>query len=438
MKTAIIGAGISGLSTGYFLKSKGAQVAIFEASSRVGGYAGTNLSNGFKVEMGPSSLLDNEPAFQKLIDDLGLRDQVIYSKQSAKNRFVFIKNQLHKVPMSPPALLKTNLLTASGKLRVFKDLFISPSKISEEETIYDFFSRHFGQQIAENLIYPAIVGVYAGSAKKLSLKMAFPKMADLDSRFGSLIKGLVKNSKGKQKARLFTFINGTQDLVDALQNNLSENLHLATTIDSITKTPEGWALSFNQQTELFDNVILCTGLPVAQKLLAGVCDNLPKLNPSDIAPVISLSLAFNERVSLDGYGVLIHPDHQMQTLGILFPADTFEGRCPADTSVLTFIMGGVFHPEALSLSNVELIETALSDLNKILAKPVSRPIQNWIHKHPSGITQYNLASVKALDTIKSSIESHKGLFLNSHGYGGVSLNDCIRKSLELSHRLGYN
>ena len=52
---AIIGAGITGLTTAFYIKRSGVPVTLYEASDRVGGAIQSIRAEGYMAEFGPST-----------------------------------------------------------------------------------------------------------------------------------------------------------------------------------------------------------------------------------------------------------------------------------------------------------------------------------------------------------------------------------------------
>jgi oxygen-dependent protoporphyrinogen oxidase len=96
----IIGAGLSGLTTGYYLKQAGFDVAIWEAQAQVGGRIQTQKSGDWQVDVGANTALVSSQPLHDLIDALGLRDQVMVANSMAKKRFIVRGDQLLPLPMS--------------------------------------------------------------------------------------------------------------------------------------------------------------------------------------------------------------------------------------------------------------------------------------------------------------------------------------------------
>jgi len=71
-KITVLGAGISGLATAYWLNKAGLDVTILEASIEPGGSMITRREDGFLIDYGANSGLDTTPLIGKLVAELGL------------------------------------------------------------------------------------------------------------------------------------------------------------------------------------------------------------------------------------------------------------------------------------------------------------------------------------------------------------------------------
>jgi phytoene dehydrogenase-like protein len=72
VSVAFIGAGIAGLTAACQLSALGMEVTVLEASARVGGRMTTDLCGGYLVDRGAQFLSDGYPVLGKLIDEMGL------------------------------------------------------------------------------------------------------------------------------------------------------------------------------------------------------------------------------------------------------------------------------------------------------------------------------------------------------------------------------
>ncbi|HEU5330692.1 MAG TPA: NAD(P)/FAD-dependent oxidoreductase [Thermomicrobiales bacterium] len=76
MRTVVIGGGLLGLSTGYYLARAGHQVTVVEASAQLGGLAGDVEVAGVLVDRFYHCILNADAHLLELIDEVGLRDEL--------------------------------------------------------------------------------------------------------------------------------------------------------------------------------------------------------------------------------------------------------------------------------------------------------------------------------------------------------------------------
>ena len=105
----VIGAGISGLCVAHWLQERGFPVVVLEKDSVVGGTMKTLHEEGWLIETGPNSALETTPLFNQLLDELGITSQRIYANEAANNRYVLRDGELHPLPMTSGAFMKSKL-----------------------------------------------------------------------------------------------------------------------------------------------------------------------------------------------------------------------------------------------------------------------------------------------------------------------------------------
>ncbi len=103
-KIGIIGAGISGLATAYYLLQESLQqnlaleVTILERSDRLGGVIWSEETEGFLLEGGPQNFVAFKPQTLEWITELGLGDEVIGSNGQLRQTFVLQDSKLLPLP----------------------------------------------------------------------------------------------------------------------------------------------------------------------------------------------------------------------------------------------------------------------------------------------------------------------------------------------------
>ncbi|WP_456420310.1 protoporphyrinogen oxidase, partial [Thermovibrio sp.] len=180
MKVAVIGGGISGLSTAFYLKRGGAEVKVFEKEKRVGGKMRTVYEEGYIVETGPNGFLDGKPYTLNLVKALNITKALYPSSDKARKRFIYAKGRLARLPEDPVSFILSSLLSPKGKLRLVGELFVPPKKGEEDETLAQFARRRLGEEALNRLLDPMFAGICAVDPERMSLKAAFPAIYRLE------------------------------------------------------------------------------------------------------------------------------------------------------------------------------------------------------------------------------------------------------------------
>src|SRR5690349_1089188 len=129
---AIVGAGISGLTAGFYLQQRGIPVVVYEASPRAGGMIDTRSENGYLTEYGPNTVMTNSVAVPALVRDLGLESRRLLPSASSETRYIVRDGKLVPLPASLPAAVSTQLLSLSAKLRLLGEPFMAKASLHDE------------------------------------------------------------------------------------------------------------------------------------------------------------------------------------------------------------------------------------------------------------------------------------------------------------------
>ena len=120
-RVVVVGAGVAGMSAAWRIRERARQsqvdidLTVLEASARTGGKIDSHVDEGYLCESGPNGFLDNEPATLRLVDDLGLREDLQRSTDASRRRFLVRGGQLVEMSMNPVKFLKSSLLSRRAK-----------------------------------------------------------------------------------------------------------------------------------------------------------------------------------------------------------------------------------------------------------------------------------------------------------------------------------
>ncbi|ABK42556.1 protoporphyrinogen oxidase [Magnetococcus marinus MC-1] len=441
----IIGGGISGLSTAWFLHKKGEKVILLESRDRVGGNIRTSRNpEGYLIEHGPNSTLqkpgDEEDALGRIITDMALESELQEANPLAARRFVMKGGQLHVLPTSPPGFIKTPLFSLSAKLRLCLEPFIGKSE--QEESIAQFVIRRLGQEFLDYAIEPFVSGVYAGDPKQLSVRAAVAKIYALEAKYGSLIKGAIalgkiRKAAGMPRGRMISFETGMETLPATIANRLPhQSIHTNAQVTALCQHGAAWQVSWQQGGQhggephsiIASQVVLATPASVSAQLLRPLSPQAADLLESiRYAPVDSVALGYAKQDinhSLDGFGFLIPRKEQVTTLGGLFSTTLFPGRAPQDKALLTCFIGGMTNPSITQWSEEKVVTQVDQDMMAALG------IQHgaeYVHltRYTHAIAQYEQGHLQRVGDIDRALAGYKGLHLRANWRDGVSVSDCV-------------
>ena len=457
-RIAIIGGGISGLSAAFHLEQQrqsGAalQYVLFEREARLGGSLRTERADGCLIEAGPDSFLSEKPWAADLCRELGIGDQLIGSNDADRKTYILANGRLAPLPdglmfMVPTKILPivfSSLFSWRTKLRMAREWFHPPRPAAGDESVAALVERHYGVEMVDRLADPLLSGVYGGEASGLSVRAVLPRFAEMESKYGSLGRGMLAARKrmasSKAPARpLFSSLkDGMQQLVDALVSRLpGEALRTGSAVKELRPAGAaapggGWLVSVESgEAESFDSVILATPAPVAGALLASVQAELAK-ELSGIAYSSSVTVTLGYELAgmrlPPGFGFLVPRNEGKRMLACTFVHNKFPHRAPQDRALIRCFLGGARDEEVLSWPDEQIEAAVRKELREILWLTV-QPLFCRIYKWKGAMAQYGAGHLERLERIESLWQQLPGLALAGNGYRGIGVPDCIRSGKE--------
>ena len=449
-KIAIIGAGISGLSTAYAIERLAGEVgldvevAVFEQEERTGGKIWSIKEEGYLCEWGPNGFLDSKPMTLELCDHLGIRGQLERSNDNARKRFIYSGGILNRLPENGPMFLQSKLISWPGKIRLAQE-FIKPKRTDGvDETLADFARRRLGAEALDKLIGPMVSGIFAGNPETMSLKSCFPRIHELEQQYGGLLKAMMKMAKqkkaeikaGKQVASaagpagvLTSFAGGIQELTDATVKKLKGQVRTGHAVTGLKAIDGGWELRLADGSN-FDAEIVVSAAPahVLKELTWSLDGGLSELLAGiPYAPMNVICFGYEQdkvERDLNGFGYLIPKKEGCEILGTLWDSSIFTGRAPEGHIMLRSMMGGATTPEAIGLSDTEVKKRTMGELKKIMGIS-AEPDFVRIFRHQRAIPQYVVGHADRLAAIDEQLKAHTGLILTGNAFFGIGLNDCV-------------
>ncbi|WP_411282040.1 protoporphyrinogen oxidase [Gemmatimonas sp.] len=460
---AVVGAGITGLVAAYALRRRGVNVTLYEASGHAGGAIRTSHTDGFLAEHGPNSFVTSAPV-EALIAQLDLQDDVVEANPNANRRYIVRNGMLQSFPMTPPAMFGTRLFSLKAKLRVLLEPLVRTRATDADESVASFVRRRLGHEVLDYAVDPFISGIFAGDTETLSMMHAFPRVFDLERKYGSLSAGLMAtrgrmptapangpdsvpalddeplSAAAPTRARLISFVDGMQTLTDALEASLVGTLRLGCPVRLLHRNEGHWVVDAGQdgasRSRTVDAVVMATPAHVlaAMELPAELRRHATLVEHVEYPPMSALTLGFERAAvthALDGFGMLIPSKEKRSILGALFSSSLFPARAPEGHVAITCFVGGTRMPERAREDTDLLVERVLIDLRQLLGvrgEPIFAKHVYW----PRAIPQYTVGYQAVKDAANEMELSNPGLYLAGNYRNGVSVGDCVASGQQIA------
>ncbi|MEW6441059.1 MAG: protoporphyrinogen oxidase [bacterium] len=481
-RVVVIGGGVSGLATAFRVRQRFAarneevETVVLEAEGRLGGKIRSEVRDGYLFEWGPNGFLDGKPDTLDLCKDLGIAGELLASRDAARRRYVFSEGRLHLVPDRPGRFFRSPLLSLRGRLRILREPWVAATPAGLDTSIAEFGTRRLGKEAAEKLLDPMVSGIFAGDPALLSLEACFPRIAELERTYGSLIRALValqrQRKRGQEAGKaeaaegkdeigaareagpagpagiLVSFRDGVEALVRALAARLSGSCVAGCRVRTLkcanpgSGGQGGYRLVGERQgarEEIpADAVVVAAPAHAAAGILAGLDPQAGELlREIPYAPLAVVGLAFPEGAtpgSLDGFGFLVPHREGTPVLGSLWTSRIFESRSPAGCVLTRNMVGGWRSPQAVEAEDAEL-EEMVHRLLERASGARGKVIFRYVVRHERAIPSYVVGHVRRLERIEERLALFPGVYLTGNAYRGVAINDCTREAVRVSQRI---
>ncbi len=453
---AVVGGGISGLSTAYFLKRNAAvssadiKCIVIDGAKRLGGRIQTELVDGLVVEAGPDSFLALKPNAVELCKQLGLSESLIGSNASKSKIYILHSGKLRplpegmasSIPTKVMPFLSNSLFTPWGKARMLMDIFI-PSRIADgDESLAEFTRRRLGREALERVAKPLMAGIYAGDAERLSVRSNFPQLERLEREHRSLILGTLadrRRNNGTNAGKGSAFMSlrgGLSVMVSALESKLDgEGTSIlkgspAVRINARRGKSGGYSIGLHNGKKLnVDVLVLATPAYVSADLLSSLSPDASSiLNGIPYASSATVSLAYNRPdlpQGLDGSGFLVAPSERVSITACTWVSSKWPSHSPDDKVMLRCFIGRAGADDVVKRGDSEIFSMVKEDLRSILSIS-AEPVMERVYRHERALPQYNIGHMERMALLNAAMEKLPGIYLTGSAYNGVGIPDCIR------------
>lgn len=435
-RLVVVGGGISGLAAAWAARrdesraQRGLEVLVLERGGRVGGKATSVARDGWLVEGGPSGYLSGRPELDNMVEEIGLAHDRVPANRAARARFLYRAGRIRRVVPNPVGLLTEGILSPLGVARMLVEPFVPRRReTNDDESVWSFAARRLGAQVADRLVLPMALGVFAGDARRLSLRAAFPQMAALERQHGSVIRGMVARRGSTSSGALTSFRHGMQQLPRALAERGGFRVRCNADVRALRRAKDGWSVVVEGDPEAIPaDAIILAGEPWAMAPLLRPHDERAAADLAGIAcpPVGVVALGFGPAAAAKlpvGFGMLIARGEGFRMLGALWETHLYEGRGPVGHLLVRAMFGGALDPDVGALSESDLAALARAEVAKLYGVS-DTPLLEHVVRWPHAIPQYGIGHPARVARITAAIDALPGLSITGNGLRGVAFADA--------------
>lgn len=450
-RLVVVGGGISGLAAAWAARRLADQrgvpldVVVLERNAEVGGKARSIEQDGWLVEAGPSGFLGGRPAMERLVAEAGLSADAIPAGVASRRRFIYRAGRMREIVPNPVALVRHGLLSVRGLGRMLVEPFVRARRDGGDESVWDFAERRLGREVADRMVRPMALGIFAGDARRLSLGAAFPRMAALEREHGSIIRGMIAKKGRISSGALTSFRHGMQSLPLALARSGNFSVRCNSHVEALrraagTHTEASWEVVVAGDAEPIpaDGVILA-GEPWAMAALVRPLDDTAATELAAIPcpPIAVVALGFAPAAASRipaGFGVLIARDEGFRMLGNLWESHLYPGRGPDGHILVRAMLGGAVDPGIGALPDEAVLQLARDEVARLYGI-TDLPVFTRVERVERAIPQYEAGHRDRVARIEQALARFPNLDATGFGLRGVAFADAASDGIQVGERV---
>jgi len=278
MKTAVLGAGVSGLTIARLLKEQGENVVVYEKESTVGGLARTRFTDGFLYDPYGGHIFNSKnPAVNEWVFSILSKDKWQFNVRNAK---IFMDGRY----ISYPFELSLCELDVEKTIDCVYD-FMQAQEGPEPDNFRDWLCWNFGRSIAEAYMIPYNEKIWAYPLENMETGWMRGKMPLPEKK--EILRSVLMKDPTERKMPHSTFyyplVGGIQTMVDAIAEGL--DIRCDCEIKQIRKTDK-WIINDDEEYDRVISTIPLPLLPDRMELPGAVYESIRGLKYNHLTTVL--------------------------------------------------------------------------------------------------------------------------------------------------------
>lgn len=420
-KIAIIGAGIGGLASGHLLKEAGRDIEIFERAPIPGGRIQLLERDGARVDVGTQYFHTNYDETLKLMDAVGLKDQLVPVRPPVKimreGRGYAVKHNTYRYRMIP---LWSNLKFARivwTALRNFNRLdpyYNDPLEEFEDVELARHILEKCDNDALEYLVRPIISAFNLSDPEGESL-----------AHFLRIVKQFLTSSDTCLPSGMFAFPEALARRLPVKYN--AETLEILTESNNVT----GVKVKLGSEVKKIaaGEVICATPLKELPRLLPALTDEEKRVTQDFEYSQFPLAVFFLKKRIPENYWAYVFS--RTEDFKASFVSDASR-KCaemvPSGNSVLQAWFVGESGPEMVDQSDEMIVERATAEIGRIMPGFAGDVESVEIVRHHTGMPRYKVGIYRRLRKLLEGMRRFKGLHLVGDYYGHSTLETVARSA----------
>ncbi|MEK6528929.1 MAG: FAD-dependent oxidoreductase, partial [Nitrospirota bacterium] len=382
----IIGAGISGLSLAHYCAKEGLKALVIEKNERAGGTLHSHRfedTNEFWIEMGAHTCYNSYQNLIKVMEDCAATGRLV--KQEKVPFKMLVDGQIKSIPS------QLNLL----------ELFCSAPRLfthkKKGQSVESYYSGVLGRTNYKRVLAPAMNAVISQRADDFPADMLFKR-----------------RTRRKDIMKKFTLTNGIQTIADSIVSQKNIEIIKGKEVFSTKFNGSSFQIVAADRAYEANALAIATSPAAASKLLR---ESFPQT--AECLAAISVK-------SVESVGVAVKKDLVASippAAGIIPASDSFYSIVSRDTVKHDKYRGFTFHFKPGIMNH----ETKLTKIADVLG--VKKGQLMHVASKENLVPALKVGHNKLIETIEQLISSSR-LFLTGNYFDGMSIEDCVTRSLK--------